>query len=163
MAIFSRGVRQHTRVYFTGGASAVLMGWRESTIDLDIRFEPEHDELFRALPRIKEELQVNVELAAPSDFIPQLPGWQERSQLIDTEGKVSYYHYDFYSQALSKIERGHDHDIKDVEAMIKNRLVEPKRLLELFKEIEPQLYKYPAIDPASFLSAVKRFAFDRSS
>ena len=28
-----------TRVYFTGGATAVLLGWRRSTIDIDIRID----------------------------------------------------------------------------------------------------------------------------
>ena len=30
-------------VYLTGGATAVLLGWRESTIDADILFVPEQD------------------------------------------------------------------------------------------------------------------------
>jgi hypothetical protein len=34
----------------------VLAGWRESTIDVDLRFEPEADELLRALPALKESL-----------------------------------------------------------------------------------------------------------
>ncbi len=35
-------------MYLTGGSTAVLHGWRESTIDVDLRFEPEADELLRA-------------------------------------------------------------------------------------------------------------------
>jgi hypothetical protein len=42
--------RQQVRVYLTGGSTAVLEGWREATIDVDLRFEPEADELLRALP-----------------------------------------------------------------------------------------------------------------
>src|SRR5215470_6549987 len=82
MELFGRRARSECRVYFTGGATAVLMGWRDTTIDVDLRFEPELDELFRALPDIKENLDINVELAAPSDFIPPLPGWRERSSYI---------------------------------------------------------------------------------
>jgi len=29
------------RVYFTGGASAVLVGWRNSTAHIDLKLEPE--------------------------------------------------------------------------------------------------------------------------
>jgi len=79
-----------------------LFGWRETTVDIDLRFEPELDELFRAIPAIKEKLQINVELASPSDFIPPLPGWQDRSQYIGREGKVSFFHYDPYSQACPR-------------------------------------------------------------
>ncbi len=157
MRAFARNIDSAVRVYFTGGATAVLMGWRNSTLDVDLRFDPEIDALFRSIPRIKEELKVNIELAAPSDFIPLVPGWETRSRFIRREGKVSYYHYDPYSQALSKIERGHEQDVFDVRAMLDNGLIERKRLIELFKEIEPLLYKYPAIDPKSFSIAVKRF------
>ncbi|NOT48196.1 MAG: hypothetical protein HOP17_10675 [Acidobacteria bacterium] len=156
MRAFARNIASDVRVYFTGGATAVLMGWRDSTVDVDLRFDPELDELFRSIPRIKEELQVNVELAAPSDFIPQLPGWETRSKYIGREGKVSYYHYDPYSQALSKIERGHRQDVLDVSSMLDTGLIDRARLWELFKEIEPLLYKYPAIDPDSFSRAVLR-------
>jgi hypothetical protein len=77
------------RVYFTGGATAVLLGWRSSTIDVDLKIVPEHDALFRAIPRLKDALQINVELAAPSDFIPVRPGWEDRSRFVAMEGRVS--------------------------------------------------------------------------
>lgn len=153
-----RRVRGEARVYLTGGATAVLSGWRDTTLDIDLKFDPELDELYRALPELKEQLQLNIELAAPSDFIPPLPGWQERSQFIAEEGRVSFYHYDPYSQALSKIERGHEMDRSDVEAMIERGMIERARLLELFEAIRPQLYKYPAIDPSSFERAVLEVA-----
>ncbi len=44
--------RAETRVYFTGGATAVLEGWRDSTIDVDVRIEPDRDALLRAIPRL---------------------------------------------------------------------------------------------------------------
>lgn len=156
MRAFARDIGSDVRVYFTGGATAVLMGWRDSTVDVDLRFEPELDELYRSIPRIKEELQINIELAAPSDFIPQLPGWETRSKYIGREGRIRYYHYDPYSQALSKIERGHEQDISDVRSMIDAGLIDRSRLLELFEVIEPLLYKFPAIDPDSFSKAVLR-------
>jgi hypothetical protein len=155
MTMFAARVTSETRVYFTGGATAVLQGWRTSTIDVDFRFDPESDELFRTIPALKEELSINVELAAPSDFIPPLPGWKERSVFINRERQVSFYHYDFYSQALAKIERGHAQDRTDVKAMIETGLVDAAKLLELFASIESHLYRYPAIDPKSFRKAVE--------
>ena len=156
MRLFGRRTRTEVRVYFTGGSTAVLYGWRDTTLDIDLRFEPEPDELYRSIPEIKEQLQLNVELAAPSDFIPELPGWQDRCQYIGREGTVTFFHYDPYSQALSKIERGHDQDLQDIDAMLANGLVEREKLLALFKVIEPLLYKYPAIDPETFSQAVSR-------
>ncbi len=143
------------RVYFTGGVSALLIGWRESTIDIDIKLVPEHDALFRALPELKEQLEMNIELASPDQFIPAIEGWEERSPLIGGNGRLSFHHYDFYSQALAKIERGHARDIDDVSAMIELGLVDPQRAVDYFREIEPRLFRYPAIDPASFRRAVE--------
>ncbi len=151
------------RVYVVGGATAVLFGWRDSTIDLDLKIIPESDEIFRSLPALKERLQMNIELASPGDFIPELPGWQERSRFIQQEGKLSFLHYDFYAQALAKIERGHTLDRHDVQEMLRHNLVEPQRLLEMFAAIEDQLYRYPALDGRSFRQAVERVVRDASA
>jgi hypothetical protein len=149
-------VASQCRVFLTGGATSVLLGWRDSTIDVDLKMIPESDEILRNLPALKERLKMNIELASPDDFIPELPGWQERSRFIREERRLSFFHYDFYAQALAKIERGHRIDLEDVRKMILNGLVEPKRLLELFSAIEDQLYRYPAVDAASFRQAVER-------
>ena len=66
------------------------------------------------------------------------------------EGKLGFHHFDPYSQALSKLERGHERDLRDVRAMLDRGLIEQQRLEVLFDEIEPQLYRFPAIDPPSF-------------
>jgi hypothetical protein len=147
-----------TRLYLTGGATAVLIGWRASTIDLDIKLEPESDRLLRAIPSLKERLEMNVELASPGDFIPELPGWRERSPFAGQEGKLSFHHYDLAAQALAKIERGHAQDLADVGEMLARGLVRPDELLNSFTQIEPHLYRYPAIDPRSFRRAVERAA-----
>jgi hypothetical protein len=149
--------KESERVYFTGGATAVLLGWRSSTIDVDIKIVPEGDAIFRALPRLKEELQMNIELASPDQFIPELPGWRDRSPFIEAVGRTQFHHYDLYSQALAKIERAHDQDLQDVREMIARHLVEPPRAVEFFSAIEPHLYRYPAIDAASFRKSVEEF------
>ena len=149
--------RSNARIYFVGGVSAVLLGWRETTIDIDLKLVPEVSDILRALPDLKERLQINVELAAPDDFIPPLPGWEERSSFIAREGGIDFFHYDFYAQALAKIERGHNTDLIDVRQMIQGGLVDPSRLLEFFSRIEDQLYKYPALDTKTFHAAVQAF------
>ena len=143
------------RVYFTGGASAVLEGWRAQTIDADILVVPDSDRLLQAIPEIKERLRMNVEIASPAHFIPELPGWQERSRFIERHGPVSFSHYDFYAQALAKIERGEQKDLGDVREMVARRLVDPVQAWALFEAIEPQLYRFPAVDPAHFRRAVQ--------
>jgi hypothetical protein len=155
MQVFGAAADVATRVYFTGGATAVLLGWRATTIDVDIRVEPDTDALFRAIPRIKEFLQLNVELASPVDFIPVKPGWQDRSPFIAQEGRTSFHHFDPYAQALAKAERGHRQDIEDVREMLVRGLIEPTGAWQYFVEIEQQLFRYPAIDPPSFRRSVE--------
>jgi len=153
MKALSVEAERPARVYLTGGATAVLLGWRKSTIDVDIDIVPEQDKLLRSISRLKEDLMINVELASPAHFIPELPGWKERSVFIAQEGHVGFYHYDFYAQALAKIERGHTQDVSDVEQMLQRGLIRPKLLRTLFEEIFESLYRYPAIDPESFRRA----------
>jgi hypothetical protein len=133
----------------TGGACAVLLGWREMTIDVDLKLAPEPPGVFEAIATLKRELDINVELAAPDDFLPPLPGWESRSRFIARHGEVTFYHYDFYAQALAKIERGHAQDVKDVREMIERGLVEPIGLARALADIEAELIRYPAIDAPS--------------
>jgi uncharacterized nucleotidyltransferase DUF6036 len=143
--------------YLIGGGTAVLVGWRETTIDVDIELDPEQDEILRALSAIKDELRINVELASPRDFIPLPAGWQERSPSAGREGLLTFKHFDPYSQALAKLERGHSQDLVDAREMVDRALVEPDRLRAAFEEIEPQLYRFPAIDPRDFRRRVEEF------
>ncbi len=56
-----------TTCYLTGGASAVIVGWRDATVDIDVLFAPENDQLLRAIPDLKERLEVNAVEEATSD------------------------------------------------------------------------------------------------
>lgn len=141
-------------IYLTGGGSAVLVGWRGTTIDLDLKALPEPAGFFTAIAELKEKIDINVELASPDNFLPALPGWQDRSIFICRHGLINFYHYDFYSQALAKIERGHARDLKDVAAMLDRALVDRKKLWALFLEIESELIRFPSIDPTLLRKAV---------
>jgi hypothetical protein len=142
------------RVFLTGGATAVLIGWRTSTIDIDLKIVPESDRLFRAIPALKERLQINVELASPPDFIPVPPGWEARSPFIEQDGRLAFHHFDFYGQALAKLERGHAQDVADVREMLRRELISAAQGRAYFERLEPELYRYPAIDPGTFRAAV---------
>lgn len=150
MAELGRAARAPGRVYLTGGATAVLLGWREMTLDVDIRIETDADAILKHVPALKESLKLNVELASPADFLPELPGWRDRCVFIGREGAIDFFHYDFYAQVLAKIERGHQLDRIDVRQMTERGLVDPWKAWELFQAIEPDLYRFPAIDPKGF-------------
>jgi hypothetical protein len=161
MVALGKQVRGAGRIYLTGGATALLHGWREMTIDVDLKPDPEPPGLFEALAVLKDQLDINVELASPDDFIPAIPGWRERSLFIARHGPLEFFHYDPYGQALSKLQRRHDRDLQDVKSMLRGRLIAREPLREMFTLIKPQLIRYPAIDPASFEAAVLEFCDDQ--
>jgi hypothetical protein len=160
MTALGREAHRPTHVYFTGGATAVLMGWRPTTIDIDIKIVPDSDELLRAVSQLKDSLNVNIELAAPDDFIPVREDWAARSETIAQHGAITFHHFDLYAQALAKIERGHDQDQSDVRTMIDRGLIDRQALRDYFDRVKDKLYRYPAIDAKTFASAVARAAGD---
>ena len=143
---FSKGIKEPAQVYITGGASSIIKGWRQSSLDIDFIFSPELDDFYRAIPKLKDELKLNLEISTPYHFIPELPGWKDRSEYIITEGRVTFYHFDFYSQALSKIERNHPNDSIDVNGMIEMGLIQKSRLLGMFEDVKDRFFKYPNIN-----------------
>ncbi|MHB8636566.1 MAG: DUF6036 family nucleotidyltransferase [Fimbriimonadaceae bacterium] len=145
------------RVYFVGGATALLLGVREQTIDIDIKLDPEPSGIFESIAGLKERLGLNVELASPDQFLPELPGWRERSEFIARSGLVEFFHYDFYAQALAKILRGHRNDLVDALALTKLGKVKCTQLEALFEQIRPQLIRYPTIDGPDFKARVLAF------
>ena len=128
-------VRSEGRIYFTGGVSAVLMGWREMTLDVNLKADPEPLGCFESLPELKESLKINIEPASPDLFVPALPCWQDRSPLIDRYGKISFFHYDFYGQALAKIERDHPRDREDVASMFRGGLIRDGLIRDGFADL----------------------------
>lgn len=154
LAALAREADADTTIFVVGGTSAVLEGWRPTTIDLDLVFRPESDAMLRAIPALKERLQLNVELASPDQFIPVPAGWEDRSPVISRLGRVTVRHYDFCAQALAKIERGHTRDLEDVAAMVDRGLISAKQVRDMYARMEPELYRFPAIDPPTFRRAV---------
>lgn len=144
------------RVFLVGGGTAVFAGWRSSTIDADLHADDEA--VFRDIQAIKERLQVNVELARPEDFVPALSGTEGRHVLLDTFGRVSFFHYDPYAQLLSKVVRGFRKDMQDAESFITSGMVDPERFRSLVHDIpEAEYARYPALSQRAVLEAVDEF------
>jgi hypothetical protein len=144
-------------IYFTGGSTALLLGIRDQTIDIDIKVDPEPRGLFEAIAGLKNELDINIELAAPDDFIPTPSDWRNLAVPITTIGGLSFSHYDFVMQALAKIERGFAKDIDDVTALVRRGFVSVDDIRKRFRDIEPNVLRYPGIDSNSFSLKVEAF------
>jgi hypothetical protein len=134
------------KIYLTGGATALLHDWREMTVDLDIKADPEPKGFFEGIAKVKITENANIELASPDQFVPQLNGWKNRSIYIDTFNETDFYHYDPYGQVLAKLERFHPRDKSDIENFVGSGIVSPERLLKLFQEVGDQCIRYPSID-----------------
>ena len=145
------------KVYFTGGATALLLGFRNQTIDIDLKMDPEPAGAFEAIATLKNRLDLNVELASPDDFIPAAANWRERSRHIASIGQLQFFHYDFALQALAKIERGHTQDLEDVKRLLDGGFVTADELRNTFANIEPGLLRYPAVDPQQFKQKIEDF------
>src|ERR1041385_9141989 len=140
------------KVYFTGGATALLLGFRDQTIEIDLKLDPEPKGVFEAIAKLKNSLDVNVELASPDNFIPATREWRAHSRHIASIVELEFFHYDFALQALSKIERGHAQDLEDVANLLRQGFVTTEELRAKFNEIEPDLIRYPAVDARQFKS-----------
>ncbi len=157
MKALGREARGSGSIYFTGGASALLIGWRNSTVDVDIRLDPEPSGIFQAIAKLKQDLDINIELASPQDFLPALPGWRDRSVFIGRQGEISFYHYDFTAQALAKLSRGYSRDLDDVQAMYKQQLFTLEDLRNGFERIEPELIRFPSLDAELLRNKIQKF------
>ena len=55
MEALGKEARSSGCIYFTGGASALLIGWRSSTVDIDIRLDPQPSGIFQPTFRSSEQ------------------------------------------------------------------------------------------------------------
>lgn len=146
-------------VFIVGGGTAVLSGWRSSTIDADLYSERE--EVFRDIQAIKERLELNIEFARPEQFVPPLDGTHRRHVFIQRVGNIDFYHYDPYAQLLSKIVRGFRKDLLDAHRFVESGMVEPRSFRALVDAIPESAYaNYPAISRAAVAAAVRDFFAD---
>lgn len=142
------------RLYLVGGAALVHLGVRPgSTQDIDIKVSGANEgELIVTIQRLINHLQVNVEFASPDDFIPLPKKWAAHARFVGRYGTIDVFYFDFYSIALSKIERGNNRDIADVRLLIQQNIIALDELDKAYQEVLAQLGKgrYPRITPERF-------------
>ena len=149
------------RVYFVGGGTAVYLGWRSSSIDVDLYSDQEV--VFRNIQEIKERLNINIEFARPEDFVPPLKGTADRHVFIDTVGTITFCHYDPCAQLLSKVVRGFQRDLDDAKKFIDSGMVDPREFRSLVAAIPDSAYaRYPSLSRGGVENAVETFLTGKS-
>jgi hypothetical protein len=133
-------VHEPGRLYLVGGTTMVYEGFRATTVDIHVLVEADTPgAIIAAIRSLKDVLDMNVEFASPRDFIPLPAGWRERSIYVGRYAALDVFHFDLYSMALSKIERGTERDFQDVVALVSSGRLDPAELDTAFHEILPRI------------------------
>lgn len=149
-----RTFRKPGRLYLVCGAALVHAGVRPGfTQDINIQVGGANEsEFIIGIQRLIQQMQINVEFASPQDFIPLPSQWEAHAQFVARYGQIDVFYFDFYSIALSKIERGTTRDIEDVKLLVQQQRIELNELDAAYQEVFAQLGKgrYLKVTPERF-------------
>jgi len=142
-------VPTHATFYLMGGSALCLLGSPRETLDVDYSVEDAPPEMETVLKQLAAELRLDLEAVPMGEFIPLPPEAQQRRRLVGRYGQVDVYIFDLYSIALSKIARGFESDLEDVEFLLDRDLIAWDTLETHFKAILPRV-RSADIDPKEF-------------
>jgi hypothetical protein len=138
-----------TKFFLDGGSALCLLGSPRETLDIDYFIDGETVEVEQSLKELSTELKLDLESVPIKEFIPLPPGAEARKRFVGKFGKVEVYIFDLYSIALSKIARGFESDLEDVEFMLKQNLISWEELETDYQRILPEAHTVD-IDPKEF-------------
>jgi Nucleotidyltransferase of unknown function (DUF6036) len=128
--------RQSGRLYLTGGAALVHRGIRPGqTLDIDIHITIDPGNLTAQIAQLKHKMNMNIEFASPGDFLPLPTQWETRSEFIKRYYQVDAFYFDWYSIALSKMQRANRQDVLDVQLLVRQRCVEVNELDQMYQDV----------------------------
>lgn len=129
-------IRQPGRLYLTGGAALVHRGIRPGqTLDIDIQITVDPANLTAQIAQLKQKMNINVEFASPGDFIPLPTQWEARSEFIKRYDQVDVFYFDWYSIALSKMQRANRQDVVDVQLLVRQGFIDLNELDALYQNV----------------------------
>ena len=152
----SAALRGRVRVYRASwGDGGTLRGGGPRRSTSDVRFEPESDALLPRARRRRSGWGSTSSWLRRRDLSRNRRGGVSGARSCFLEFNVDVHHFDPYSQALSKIERGFVHDLADVEAMLE-RALSPGSVTGLGRSFAPSSLSSSAIrrSPAAFARKV---------
>ena len=135
--------------YLLGGSALCMLGSPRETLDVDYSVEDAPPEIETVLKQLAAELSLDLEAVPMAEFIPLPPEAQQRRRFVGRYGQVDVYIFDLYSIALSKIARGFESDLEDVEFLLDRDLIAWDTLETHFKAILPRV-RSADIDPKEF-------------
>jgi len=138
-----------TKFFLVGGSALCLLGSPRETLDIDYFIDGETVEIGQGLKELSTELKLDLESVPIKEFIPLPPGAEARRRFVGKFGQVEVYIFDLYSIALSKIARGFESDLEDVEFMLKENLIFWDQLETDYQIILPEAHTAD-INPKEF-------------
>lgn len=136
--------QQPGRLYITGGAALVHKGIRPGqTLDIDIQITIDPANLTTQIAQLKQKMNINIEFASPGDFIPLPTQWEARSEFVKRYNQVDVFYFDWYSIALSKMQRANRQDVVDVQLLIRQGIVDVTELDRLCQDVLSKIGKPP--------------------
>jgi hypothetical protein len=142
-------IQQPVKLFLLGGSALCLLGSPRETLDVDYSLEPDLGNIQQTLNLLAGELKIDIEAVPLAEFVPLPPGAEQRQRLIGRYGRLEVYIFDLYSIALSKIARGFESDLEDVQFLLAQDLINWHNLEAYFKAILPKA-RQADIDPIEF-------------
>ncbi len=149
------------KFYLLGGSALCLLGSPRETLDVDYSMESPSVEIEQILGQLSSEFHLDLESVPLAEFIPLPPNAEKRHRFLGHYGQLDVYIYDLYSIALSKIARGFESDLEDVEFLLTQDLIVWDELENFFTDILPRS-KNADIDPKEFESYFNTLKRQRS-
>ena len=153
---------QPATIYLLGGSALCLLGSPRETLDVDYGLEADSPGLQTVLNQLALELKLDLEAVALAEFIPLPPEPERRHRLIGRFGQVDVYIFDLYSIALSKIARGFESDLEDVQFLLAKGFIHWQELESHFENVLPRAASAD-IDPKEFKAYFDALRKDRAS
>ena len=116
-------ITQPATIYLLGGGALCLLGSLRETLDVDYTLETSTREIEKIINTLAKEMKMDLEAVPLSEFIPLPPNAESRRRFIGRYGRLDVYIFDLYSIALSKIARGFESDLEDVQFLLAQNLI----------------------------------------
>jgi hypothetical protein len=142
-------IAQPAALYLLGGSALCLLGSPRATLDVDYVLETGTREIEKTIDALAVELKMDLEAVPLAEFIPLPPNPESRRLLFGRYGQLDVYIFDLYSIALSKIARGFESDLEDVQFLLNQNLIVLGELEGYFQIILPDAPRAD-IDPQEF-------------
>jgi hypothetical protein len=137
-------------IYVLGGVALCVLGNPRRTVDIDYTIEAPPDEtqeLIKSVQTLADEMKLELESVPLEKFIPLPKAAGSRHRWVGKFGSLAVYVFDPYSIALSKLARGFEADLQDIQFLLQEKIINLNQLGIFVEEALPKAWDYD-IDPA---------------